>query len=89
MISHATEDLLLLDACMSDLVETQLSSRWKGGWLSVVGLSACTHAGKHPLECPWYLCIQGKKEFLYFGDLYHQGFHKQGRLLGGWELAMC
>ena len=41
-ISHATKDLLLLVACMSDPVETQLSSRWKGSWLSVVGLFGCT-----------------------------------------------
>ena len=27
VISHATEDLLILVTCMSDLVETQLSSR--------------------------------------------------------------
>ena len=89
MISHATEDLLLLATCMLDLVETHLSSRWKGSWLSIVGLLGCTNATKHPLDFPWYLRSQGRNEFLSFRDCIHQGLHKQGRLSRGWELAMC
>ena len=87
MISHATEDLLLLDACMSDPVETQLSSRWKGSFLLVVGLLRCTHATKNTLECPWYLRSQGRPKFLFFRDFIHQGLRKQGGVSRGSKLA--
>ena len=50
---------------MSNPVETQLSSRWKGSWILVVGLLGCTPANKHPLECPWYFHSQGRWEFLF------------------------
>ena len=51
MISHATEDLLILAECMSDPVETQLSYRWKGSKISVVTLFGCTHATTHTFGC--------------------------------------
>ena len=87
MISHANEDLLLLAACMLVPVETQLRSRWKGCWLSVVGLLGCTHATKHPLDCSRYLHSQGRPKFLKNMDWIPYELHKQGRLSRGSKLA--
>ena len=78
MVSHAIEYLLLLTACMSDPVETQLNSRLKGSKLFVVTLSDCTHATIHTLDVPMRIA-QSRQEILHsFGDCYQQGLRSEG-----------
>ena len=56
MIFHATDDLLLIAACMSVPVETQLRQRLKGSWLSVVLLENYPDAIIYTIGCPWCNC---------------------------------
>ena len=70
MICQVTDDLLLIIASMSVLMNTQLRQRLKGIYLSVVFIANCPGAIIKSREGHDGLRNQGRLEFLFNRDLF-------------------
>ena len=88
MIYQVTDDSLLIVACMSILMMTQLKQRLKASKLSVLCLANYSGAVIKPQEAHDGLRSQGRLEFLFNRNNFAQGLHGQGMLKVGRKLAM-
>ena len=88
MIYQVTDDSLLIVACMSITMTTQLRQMLKASKLSIVLLANCPGEFIKPQEAHDGLRSQGRLEFLFNMDLFAYELREQGRLKVGRKLAM-